>query len=109
MPTLVTTAPDTIDLDYFYQKCPKSFGIGIHEDAANTSRPIPPNKHPNNCSTTELRGGTKSNHYFKAPESSSIVTCFCGKYHTHFISTTNQTYKQHEATSIIKNLKIKKL
>src|ERR1043165_3736431 len=108
MPTLATIAPDTIDLDYFYQKCLKSFGIGIHEDAANTLRPISPNKQPSNCSITELRGSTKSNHYFKAPKSSSIVTCFCGKYHTHFISTTNQTYKQHEATTIIKKSKDKK-
>src|ERR1043165_3974619 len=108
MPTLSTTAADTIDLDYFYQKCPKSFGIGILEDAANTSRPIPANKQPNNCSTTELRGGTKSCHYFKAPEFSSIITCFCGKFHTHFISTTNQIYKQHEVITTNKKSKDKK-
>ena len=77
MPTLTTTISDTIDLDYFYQKCPKSFGIGIHEDTPNTSRPIPANKQPNNCITTELRGTVKSSHYFKVPESSAIVTCFC--------------------------------
>ena len=88
MPTLSTTAADTIDLDYFYQKCSKSFGIGIHEDAAYTSRPIPANKQPNNCIITELRRSIKSSYYFKASESSSIVACFCRKYHTHFILTT---------------------
>ena len=108
MPTSVTTAPDTIDLDYFYQKCPKSFGIGIHENAPTSSHPIPANKQPKNCNITELRGSTKCSHYFKAPESSSVVTCFCGKYHTHFISTTSQTYKQHETTNVIKKLKDQK-
>src|SRR6185436_9316186 len=108
MPTLSTTVADTIDLDYFYQKCPKSFGIGIHEDAAHTSRPILANKQPNNCITIELRGSVKSSHYFKAPESSSVVACFCGKYHTHFISTTNQTYKQPEMTTIVRKPKDKK-
>src|SRR6185295_8231031 len=108
MPTLSTTAADTIYLDYFYQKCPKSFGISIHEDAAHTSCPIPANKQPNNCITTELRGSIKSSHYFKAPEFSSVVACFCEKYHTHFISTTNQTYKQPEITSIVRKPKEKK-
>src|ERR1043165_9379885 len=108
MLTLSTTEADTIDLDYFYQKCPKSFSIGIHEDTANTSRPISANKQPNNCITTELRGSVKSSHYFKASEFSSVVACFCGKYHTHFISTTNQTYKHPEMTSIIRKPKEKK-
>src|ERR1043165_355185 len=108
MPTLSTTAADTIDLDYFYQKCPKSFSIGIYEDAPLTSCPIPANKQPNNCITTELRGSVKSSHYFKAPESSSVIACFCEKYHTHFISTTNQTYKQPEMTTIVRKPKDKK-
>ena len=89
MPTLVTVTPDTIDLDYFYQKCPKSFGIRIHEDNINTSHPIPPNKQPSSCITTELRSAIKTSHFFKAPTTSSIVSCFCGKFHIHFISTTN--------------------
>ena len=95
MPTLVSNSPDTVDLDYFYQKCPKSFGIGIYEDTPNLSRPIPVSKQPSNCITIELRGGTKCSHYFKAPESSSTVTCLCSKYHTNFNLASNQTYKQH--------------
>jgi hypothetical protein len=105
MPTLTETAPDTIDLDYFYNKCSNCYGIGIYEDSPGTPRPIPPNKKPNYCTTTELRSGTKTIHYFEAPASSATVNCLCMKYHTNFVSAKQTTYQQKQIADLISNKK----
>ena len=73
------------------------------------SRPIPTNKRPNNCITTELRGSIKTCHYIQAPATSATITCLCGKYHTNFYSNKNLTYDQHQSTNIIKKPKDKRL
>ena len=91
MPTLIHTTADTIDLDTFYNQFPNRFGIWIHENNPNTAKPIPSNVKPTNC-FVHLRSGDKATHFFKAPTSTSVVTCLCKKFHTHFISNNNNTY-----------------
>jgi len=108
MPTLVTVDPDPVDLDYFYENFPKSFGIGVYEETPLTSRPIPTGREPNNCFNIALRANTKCCHYFKAPITSSVVICLCGKFHTNFISQKNITYEQNSTGQTTKKSKDKK-
>jgi hypothetical protein len=94
MPTLSQQEPDTADLDYFYQNFSNSFGIALYEeDNNNKARPIPSKVQPTSCLTKNLRSN-KITHFFKAPTSTSLITCLCGKYHTKFISTSNTNYTQ---------------
>ena len=101
MPTLTTIDPDTIDLDYFYNTYHNSFSIRIYEDSSNIPRPILSNKKPTECLSTELRKVTKTCHYFEAPVTTSIIKCLCNKYHTHFISKENKTYKKPTNIQIV--------
>jgi hypothetical protein len=92
MPTSVTQELDTTNLDFFYANYSKSFGIGFHEDTPNKPKPIPPNINPAQCLIKDLRGSSKTTHFFKAPNVTSIVKCFCRKFHTNFISQSKHPY-----------------
>jgi hypothetical protein len=92
MPTLSTQSPDTTNLDFFYANYANSFGIGFHEDAPNKPKPIPPSIMPTQCLTKNLRGSTKTTHFFKAPNTTLVVKCLCGSFHTNFISQSTQPY-----------------
>ena len=109
MPTLTHTTADTIDLDTFYNQFPNRFGIWIHENNPNTAKPTPSSVKPTTCFIHLRSGGDKATHFFKAPTSTSIVTCICKKFHTHFISNNNDTYTSNsenlpEITAPTKNL-----
>ena len=109
MPTLTNQEPDTADLDYFYLNFPNSFGIALYEEeSGNNARPIPPKVKPTTCLTKNLRSN-KITHFFQAPSSTSVITCFCSKYHTKFTSPTNTNHIQAtELTTVHVNSNSKK-
>ena len=94
MPTPVSISPDTIDLDAFYAQYPSRFGIFVYEDNPAIAKPTPPNTKPTRCLSTVLRDPNfKVTHFIPAPTTSTIQTCFCSKFHTHFITKdTNNKY-----------------
>jgi len=96
MPTLTQQEPDTADLDFFYIHHAQSFGIALFEDEQeNNLKAIPPNQEPTTCHTRTTRTN-KATHFFRAPSTTSVVTCLCRKYHTKFISIQNNTYQPHK-------------
>ena len=96
MPTLTQQEPDTADLDFFYIHHAQSFGIALFEDEQeNNLKAIPPNQEPTTCHTRTTRTN-KATHFFRAPSTTSVVTCLCRKYHTKFISIQNNTYQPYK-------------
>ena len=96
MPTLTQQDPDTADLDYFYIHHAQSFGIALFEDEQEDNlKAIPPNQEPTTCHTRTTRTN-KATHFFRAPSTTSVVTCLCRKYHTKFISVQNNIYQPHK-------------
>src|ERR1041384_1996672 len=93
MPSLTQQEPDTIDLDYFYAYFSTSFGIAFLEDESTDNiKLIPPSQEPTVCHIKTTRT-TKATHFFRAPKSTSTITCLCNKYHTQFIAKNNPTYQ----------------
>ena len=92
MPTLTSEMPDTLDLDYFYKRCPDTFGVAFYEDDPKNITPIPSKSKPITCLTKVLRNNTKSMHFLFAPKTTATTQCLCGIYHTNFISASNTEY-----------------
>src|SRR5260364_474848 len=96
MPTLTQQVPDTANLDYFYTHHAQSFSIALFEDEQEDNlKAIPPNQEPTTCHTRTTRTN-KATHFFRAPSTTSVITCLCRKYHTKFISVQNNIYQPHK-------------
>jgi len=93
MPTLTSTEPDTINLDFFYTKYPSSFGVAFLEESSTIPHPIPAKTTPLACITKILRSDNKVTHFIKAPPTTATAFCLCNKYHTKFITTSNKPFK----------------
>src|SRR5205085_10103146 len=92
IPTLVSETPDTLDLDYFYKKCPDTFGVAFYEEDPKNVTPILSKSKLITCLTKTLRSNTKSMHFLFAPKTSAITQYLCGIYYTNFISADNTEY-----------------
>jgi len=84
MPTLISEDPDSYNLDYYYKNYNDRFGLRTTESKIGQLRVLSVSFRPDSCSPSEQR------YYFSVPLQPSIQTCYCGKYHTSFIS---QTYR----------------
>ena len=73
MPTLTSESLDTFDLDYFYKKCPDSFGVAFYEDDLKNISPIPPKSKPVTCLTKVLCSSAKITHFVPAPKTSATA------------------------------------
>src|SRR6185437_389631 len=110
MPTTTDNEPDTTDLDTFFMQCPNRFGVFIHENSPNTTRPTPSNLKPTACFTKNLRSNQIATHFFQAPTMTATIRCLCNKFHTKFISTENTTYSLNpDLVPVTSNSQTKKL
>ena len=86
MPTLTSEMPDTLDLDYFYKRCPDTFRVAFYEDDPRNITPFSSKSKPITCLTKVLRNNTKSMYFLFAPKTTATTQCLCGIYYTNFFS-----------------------
>ena len=93
MPTLTSTEPDTINIDFFYTKYSSSFSIAFNEESSTTPHLILAKSIPLACITKILQSDNKVIHFIKAPPTTATAFCLYNKYHTKFITTSNKPFK----------------